>query len=101
MKTIAVRDLQKKLRKCVELAQKERVVVTRHGRPAVLLVGVEGQDWEDVVLQTSSTFWKMIEQRRREKTIPLAEARSRLAARRSRGKGKRRAPAGGLSRPRG
>jgi len=30
------------------------------------MVGVEGKDWEDVVLQASSTFWKFIEERRKE-----------------------------------
>jgi prevent-host-death family protein len=75
MKTISVRDLQKNVRECVEVAQGERVVVTRRGQPAAVLVGVEGRDWEDVALQTSASFWKMIEQRRREPTIPLANAR--------------------------
>jgi len=70
-----VRDLQKNVRECVDIAQEDRVVVTRHGRPAAVLVGVEGRDWEDVALQMNSTFWKMIERRRREPTIPLAEAR--------------------------
>ena len=50
MKTVNVRDLQKKIKKCVDMAQEERVVVTRHGQPAAILIGVEGQDWEDVVL---------------------------------------------------
>ena len=70
-------------------AQKERVVITRHGRPAAIVIGVEGQDWEDIVRQTSRTFWRLIEARRKEKTIPLAEARERLAASRARPKGKR------------
>lgn len=37
MKTISVRDLQKKIRESVQAAQKDRVVVTRHGKPAALL----------------------------------------------------------------
>ena len=84
MKTIAVRDLQKRIRKSMKLSQKEGVVVTRHGRPAAVLVGVEGQDWEDLVFQTSADFWKMIERRRDQKTIPLAEVRKRLAGRQRR-----------------
>ncbi len=44
MKTISVRDLQKKIRESVDEAQKDRVVVTRNGKPAALLIGVEGQD---------------------------------------------------------
>jgi len=78
MKSINVRDFQKKIRECIEAAQKERVVVTRHGRPAVILIGVEGQDWEDIMYQTSPAFWKMIEARRKERPIPLGEMRRRL-----------------------
>jgi len=78
MKTISVRDLQKKIRESVDEAQKDRVVVTRNGKPAALLIGVEGQDWEIVVLQTSAPFWKFIEKRRKEKTIPLREMLKRV-----------------------
>ncbi len=84
MKTIAVRDLQKRIRESVAVSQKEGVVVTRHGRPAAVLIGVEGQDWEDLVYQTSADFWKMIERRRSQKTIPLAEVRRRFTGRRRR-----------------
>jgi prevent-host-death family protein len=84
MKTIAVRDLQKRIRESVEVAQNEGVVVTRHGRPAAVLIGVQGQDWEDLVFQTSSNFWKMIERRRMQKTIPLMKVRKQLARQRGR-----------------
>jgi antitoxin (DNA-binding transcriptional repressor) of toxin-antitoxin stability system len=87
MKTINVRDLQKKIRETVETAQKERVVLTRRGDPVALVVGLEGMEWEDVVLQTSGPFWKMIEKRRKQKTVSLREMRARL----ERGGGKRSA----------
>lgn len=85
MKTINVRDLQKKVRECVETSQKERVIITRHGRPAAILIGIEGQEWEDVVLETSAEFWKMIEERRKEKTVPISGARRQLEARWAKG----------------
>ena len=75
MKTISVRDLQKKVRESVTASQKDRVIVTRNGKPAALLVGVEGQDWESVVLESSAAFWKLIENRRKEKTLTLREVR--------------------------
>jgi len=81
VKTINVRDLQRNVRKCVVASQKDRVVVTRHGRPAAVIIGVEGRDWEDVLYQTSAGFWKMIQRRRKEKTIPLKEMRERIAKR--------------------
>jgi prevent-host-death family protein len=78
MKTVSVRNLQKSVRECVDASQKERVVVTRHGKPAAVLVGVEGKDWETVVLETSPSFWELIEARRNEPTISLTEMRRRL-----------------------
>lgn len=80
MKTISVRDFQKKIRESVDAAQNDRVVLTRNGKPAALLIGVKGQDWESVVLQTSAPFWKIIEKRRKEKTVPLREIRKRMKA---------------------
>ena len=84
MKTVSVRDLQKRVKACVDDAQADRVVITRRGRPAAVLVGVEGNDWETVVLQTNPTFWKLIRTRRRQPTISLGELKSRLRPRRSR-----------------
>lgn len=78
MKAISVRDLQKKIRESVDAAQKDRVVVTRNGKPAALLIGVEGQDWESVVIQTSGPFWELIKKRRKEKTISIKEMRKRV-----------------------
>jgi len=80
MKTISVRDLQKRIRESVKAAQKDRVVVTRNGKPTALLIGVAGQDWESVVLQTSRAFWRLIERRRKEKAIPLRTIRKRVMA---------------------
>ena len=78
MKTVSVRDLQKKVKKCVEESQIDRVVITKHGKPTAVLVGVEGDDWEDVILQTDPTFWKLIRSRREEETISLEELKEEL-----------------------
>ena len=64
VKTISVRDLQKSIKEAVDSAQDDRVVVTRRGKPAAVLLGVEGKDWETVVFETSSRFWELIEERR-------------------------------------
>ena len=71
MKTINVRELQKHVRGCVRASQRNRVVVTRHGIPTALIIGVEGTDWETLALQTNPSFWRMIEKRRAENTISL------------------------------
>ena len=78
MKTVPVRDLQKKLKRCIDEAQEGRVVITRRGKPAALLLGVEGKDWETVILETDPTFWKLIQQRRKEPTISFKELKARL-----------------------
>ena len=69
MKTISVRDLQKNIKDVVDSAQRDRVVVTRRGAPAAVLLGVEGKDWETVLLETSPAFWDLIEARRKEATL--------------------------------
>ena len=80
MKTISVRDLQKRIRSVMETAQNDQVVITRNGQPVAVVVGVEGADWETVAVETSRRFWKEIAQRRDQETISLAEIRKRLQA---------------------
>ena len=81
LKTVKARDLQKKIKQCVDMSQQGQVVITRRGKPAPVMIGVEGKDWEHVVLQTSSTFWKFIEERRKEPTMSMKELRTRLKKR--------------------
>jgi prevent-host-death family protein len=81
MKTISVRDLQKKVRECVDAAQWDRVVITRRGKPTAVLVGVEGADWETVVLETNASFWHLIEKRRKQPTVSMSEMRRRVKTR--------------------
>lgn len=78
MKAISVRDLQRRVKDCVDDAQRERVVITRRGQPAAVLVGVEGQDWEAVVWGTDPAFWRLIRARRREATVSLDAMRRRV-----------------------
>ena len=78
MKSISVRDLQKRIKESVDASQRDRVVVTRNGRPAAIIIGVDGEDWESVVRQSSRDFWKLIERRRKERTISLDEVRDRF-----------------------
>jgi prevent-host-death family protein len=78
MKRATIQDLQKRANEFVTKAQKDRVVITRQGKPAAVLVGVDKQDWESVVLQTDPKFWKLIRTRRKQATRSLAEVRARL-----------------------
>ena len=78
MKTISVRDLQKNIKDVVDSAQRDRVVVTRRGAPAAVLLGVQGKDWETVILETSPAFWELIETRRKQPTISVDELERRM-----------------------
>ena len=80
MKTISVRDLQKRIRSVMETAQNDQVVITRNRQPIAVVVGVEGADWETLAVETSRSFWKEIALRRDQETISLAEIRKRLQA---------------------
>lgn len=72
MKTISVRELQKRIRDCVKASQRDRVVVTRHGIPTALIIGVNGTDWDTLALQTHPSFWRLIERRRTEPVLSMA-----------------------------
>ncbi len=57
---------------CVEDAQRERVVITRDGKPVALIIGIEGLDEEQLQLSRSDKFWKFIAERRKQETISRA-----------------------------
>ena len=87
MKTIGVRELQKQLKECVDTAQTEQVVITRHGKPTAICIGVEGYDWEDLLWMTDKAFWQMIEERRqRAPTMSQEEVEAELLGPRQRRK---------------
>ena len=76
---------------CVKDAQRERVVLTRNNKPVALMVGVEGMDEEQLELGASNKFWKLIIERRAQKTISRADLerkikiQNRSASRRTKG----------------
>jgi prevent-host-death family protein len=79
MKVVALGKAKNELSAYVEQAQRDRVLVTRHGRPAALIIGVEGEELEDLMTRSDPEFWKMIEARRKaSKTITADEMRKRL-----------------------
>ncbi len=78
MAIVGIREAKNDLSALVARAQRERVVVTNHGKPVALLVGVEGYDLEDVLTASDPAFWKMIEARRKEPTISSADVRREL-----------------------
>jgi len=87
MKVVPLGQAKNELSAYVEEAQHDRVLVTRHGRPAAIIIGVAGEDFEDLMTRSDPEFWQMIEARRTaSKTISANEMRRRL------GVAKRRRP---------
>ena len=80
MKTVALEKSD--LTACVDQAQRDRVVVLRDRKPVALIVGVKGLDREQLELGSSDSFWRLIEQRRKEKVVSRAELERRLRRRR-------------------
>ena len=76
MKTIALE--QATFDVCLDGAQRERVMITREVKPVALLIGLEGLDEEQLELGYSDKFWKLIEQRRKQRTMSRAELEKQL-----------------------
>lgn len=66
MKTVALSEVKDDLSRYLRLAEKEQVVITRHGKPAGVLIGFESEeDWFDYKLQNDVRFLRRIEAARR------------------------------------
>jgi predicted RNase H-like HicB family nuclease/PHD/YefM family antitoxin component YafN of YafNO toxin-antitoxin module len=80
MKEVTVEQLAQHAQETVDVAQRERLLIVRDGKPVALLYGMEFKDQEDACYEASPEFWKMIEERRREPTVPLEEVEAELFA---------------------
>jgi prevent-host-death family protein len=57
MKEVALSDVKDDLSKYLHLAEKEEIVITRHGKPAGILIGFESEDdWFDYRLEHDPRF---------------------------------------------
>jgi prevent-host-death family protein len=83
MKVIALGKAKNALSTYVDEAQNDRVLITKHGRPAALIIGVEGEEFEDLMTRSDPEFWRTIETRRKSsKSVSADEMRKRLGLRR-------------------
>ena len=65
MKRVPLSEVKDDLSRYVQLATREQIVVTRHGRPAAVLIGFEDDDdWFDYQLEHDPRFLHRIEQAR-------------------------------------
>lgn len=65
MKTVALNEVKDNLSKYLRLAEKEEVLITRHGKPAGVLIGFASEeDWFDYRLEHDPRFLQRIERAR-------------------------------------
>ena len=65
MKRVALSDVKDDLSKYIRMAEKEAILITRHGKPAGVLVGFASEeDWFDYRLENDPRFLERIEQAR-------------------------------------
>ncbi|MDP2660186.1 MAG: type II toxin-antitoxin system Phd/YefM family antitoxin [Dehalococcoidia bacterium] len=62
MKKVALSEVRDDLSRYLRLAEKEEVIITRHGKPAGLLIGFESEeDWFDYLLENDPRFLQRVE----------------------------------------
>lgn len=66
---------------CISEAQRDKVIITQNDKPVAVIIGVAGMDAEQLQLSTSNKFWKLMAERRGQKTIGRAELEQRLRRR--------------------
>ena len=66
MKQVALSDVKDDLSKYLHLAENEEIVITRHGKPAGILVGFASEDdWFDYKLEHDPRFLQRIARARK------------------------------------
>jgi len=65
MKKVALSTVKDDLSRFLREAEKEEIIITRHGKPAGVLIGFESEDdWFDYRLENDPRFLKRIESAR-------------------------------------
>ena len=96
MKTIAVSRPSEDLQEVLDASTQGRVLVKRGGKPVAVVINVQDKDEEQIQLENDPQFWRMIQERRQERTIPWEQVKADLGL-----NGKKKArPRGARSRTR-
>jgi prevent-host-death family protein len=65
MRRVALSEVKDDLSRYLRIAEKEQVVITRHGKPAGILIGFESEeDWFDYKLENDPRFPRRVERAR-------------------------------------
>jgi prevent-host-death family protein len=78
VKEISIENFSQDIEGFLHAAQSERLLVTQQGKPFAVLVGVENTDQEDWDLERLPDFWRMIEERRRQPSLPWNDVKASL-----------------------
>lgn len=66
MKRVALSKIKDDLSRFLRLAEKEQIIITRHGKPAGILIGFKSEDeWFEYKLENDPRFLKRVETARR------------------------------------
>jgi prevent-host-death family protein len=66
IKEVPLSEIKDDLSRFLREAEKQEIVITRHGRPAGVLIGFESEDdWFDYKLENDPRFLERVEQARR------------------------------------
>ena len=66
MKKVALSEAKDDLSRILRQAEKEEVIITRHGKPAGILIGFKSEDdWFEYRLQNDARFLSRVEAARR------------------------------------
>ena len=66
MKEVPLSEIKDDLSRFLREAEKQEIVITRHGKPAGVLIGFESEDdWFDYKLENDPRFLQRIEQARK------------------------------------
>jgi hypothetical protein len=106
MKTLTVEHPSGELKHVLAVSRQGRVLVKHKGKPLALVIDVRHKDEEQIELENDPEFWRMIQERRSQPSVPWEQVKADLGIRtrpgkrqkktsraRSATKGKRNAPA--------
>ena len=66
MKKVALSEAKDDLSRILRQAEREDIIITRHGKPAGILIGFKSEgDWFEYRLQNAPRFLKRVESARR------------------------------------
>ena len=85
MKKVAMSEIKDDLSKYLRMAEREEILITRHGQPAGVLIGIADEDaWFDYRLENDPRFLERVaaarESLRKGRGVPLDDITSGRAA---------------------